>query len=86
MDLTEVASSLIDPNVIKKKNELNVLESCWKLGDSCKAKVTIDGHVIFNLDSKSKLQYTASYKTIGMIYALRPGKIFISLFLYYNFT
>ena len=86
MDLTEVTASLIDPSVMKDQNELGLLQSCWQLGESCKAKVIIDGHVLFNVDSKSKLQYTASYKIIGMIYALRPGKIFMSLYLYYNFT
>ena len=82
MDLPEVTALVIDPSVIKYKKELDVLHSCWELGESCKARVTIDGHVVFNIDSKSKLQYTASYKTIGMIYALRPGKRFIPLYLY----
>ena len=79
MDLPNVASSLVNNSIDHSQSELGILASCWRSGDTCTANVLINGHVIFNLESKSKLQYTASYKTIGMIYGLTPGKIVISL-------
>ena len=79
MDLPTIASSLINNTFEKSQSELGILDKCWRSGDTCTANVLIDGHVIFNLESKSKLQYTASYKKIGMIYVLQPGKTVLSL-------
>ena len=72
MDMPVIASSMIDPNT--NSNDIPILKKCWEDGENCHAKVFIDGNVIFNVESDSKLQYTAKFQTIGRIFGLQPGK------------
>ena len=76
MNIPEITSELIDDRQENQNNEERILEKCWKASDACIAKVKIDGHVLFEVESEDKLQYKAYMETIGMVYTLQPGRSF----------
>ena len=77
MDLPDITSSMIKDHQQGKNNELQILQECWKSAESCSGKVTIDGNVIFHVESEDKLQYRAYHENVGMVYTLQPGNIFL---------
>ena len=76
MNIPQITSELIDDRQGNQNNEMSILDKCWKANDACIAKVTIDGHVLFEIESEDKLQYKAYMETIGMVYTLQPGMSF----------
>ena len=74
MDLSEIATALIKDRREHHNNAFQIMEDCWNSSKSCAGKVKIDGNVLFDVESKDKLQYVAYFKTIGMVYILQPGK------------
>ena len=74
MDLPTITSMLLkNPS---NKLQLKVLGECWKTNVICTPNVVINGNVLFDVESETKLQYTASFKRIGEVYSLFPGKYF----------
>ena len=76
MNIPQITSELIDDRQGNQNNEMSILDKCWKANDACVAKVKIDGHVLFEIESEDKLQYKAYMETIGMVYTLQPGRSF----------
>ena len=76
MNIPKITSELIDDRQGNQNNEMSILDKCWKANDACIAKVKIDGHVLFEIESEDKLQYKAYMETIGMVYTLQPGRSF----------
>ena len=74
MDLPTITSMLV--KTPSNKLQLKVLSECWKTNDICTPNVVINGNVLFDVKSETKLQYTASFKHIGEVYSLFPGKYF----------
>ena len=79
MDLSEIASAMIKDRREHQNNAFRIMEDCWNSSKSCSGKVKIDGNVLFDVESKDKLQYIPYYKTIGMVYILQPGKKLLTL-------
>ena len=77
MNIPEITSELIDDRQENhdENNEVSILDKCWKASDACIAKVKIDGHVLFDIESEDKLQYKAYFAPIGMVYTLQPGML-----------
>ena len=80
MDLPTITLLLI--SAPSSKLQLKALSECWKTNDICTPNVAINGNVLFDVESETKLQYTASFKHIGEEYSLFPGKYFT---FYYSF-
>ena len=79
MDLSEIATAMIKDRREHQNNAIRIMEDCWNSSKSCSGKVKIDGNVLFDVESKEKLQYIAYFKTIGMVYILQPGKKLLTL-------
>ena len=80
MDLPTITLLLL--NAPSNKHQMKELSECWKGNDICTPNVVINGNVLFDVESETKLQYTASFKRIGEVYSLFPGKYFT---FYYSF-
>ena len=76
MDLSVIATAMIKDRREHQNNASQIMKDCWKSSKSCSGKVKIDGNVLFDVESKDKLQYIAYFTTIGMVYILQPGKNF----------
>lgn len=80
VDMTYIANQLASVKSVTLNNR--IMPKCWVQNDKCKQKVFVDGQVIFYSNYRRKLQYTPTFKVVGMVYGVQPGNIFMPLYLF----